>query len=586
MTEAFGLAVIAVAALAIAQLWIKARAGYRSVKLRLSLAVYFLPLLTLTLWYYGLPLPWWVPVGAVAFIVFKIWRNWVSPAGMVKRWGERARRKNGVASAFDVLRVASTPAIRRTATIVRPSLRALSWLERLRVETLDFAVELVRVGWLTTWASIEDVILVFGPPRAGKTGWLAGRIVDAPGAVWVTSTKPDLFNLTREPRALVGPVLVFNPGNVGDLETTITFDPLLGCKDPNTAKERAADLLSTTASGDAEGERWQEQARRVLAALLHAAALGNRSMHDVQEWVADPEIAQPTIERFLERRPGNKPYVTDVKQFINTNDRTRTSITATIMPALGWLTTPSALDAASPDRTMTVQEILEQRATVYLLGTKETASAPLVAAFTGYVDREARRIASRMPSNRLDPSLLMALDEAGLLAPPLDSQTSDSGSHNITIIAAFQSRAQVVARWGEVLAGVIMNNSAATIVFGGKDLKDVKYWSELAGERDEVVHNYDEHGRSKGSTTRKAPVIAPAQLTNLPEFRVVLYRRRMPVAIGRAEMLWHRDKTIRARYAAFIAKVTGWIVQPDPHAAPEVTVLDQARREKEHADAA
>ena len=72
-------------------------------------------------------------------------------------------------------------------------------------------MRLCRAGLVSVWSSIEDVTLVFGGPRTGKTGWLAGRILDAPGAVLVTSTRTDLHELTGALRARRGPVFVFNP---------------------------------------------------------------------------------------------------------------------------------------------------------------------------------------------------------------------------------------------------------------------------------------------------------------------------------------------------------------------------------------
>jgi hypothetical protein len=43
---------------------------------------------------------------------------------------------------------------------------------------------------LRVWSPVEDVTLRIGGPRTGKTGELCGRILDAPGAVIVTSTGP------------------------------------------------------------------------------------------------------------------------------------------------------------------------------------------------------------------------------------------------------------------------------------------------------------------------------------------------------------------------------------------------------------
>lgn len=226
----------------------------------------------------------------------------------VSRWGARSRRKAGVASTVDIARVGSAAAMRRQATILRPSLGELSWHQRLRQPTTGVAVPLCRVGPQRVWSSIEDVVCVFGGPRTGKTGYLAGRVLDAPGAVLVTSTRTDLHELTAELRAERGSVFVFNTVGLGDLPSTITFDPLTGCQDPVTATERASDLIAAGTQHDTGGERawWDAQARRVLAALLHAAALGGLSMREVLGWVADPDSAQREVQALM-RRSRNPP---------------------------------------------------------------------------------------------------------------------------------------------------------------------------------------------------------------------------------------------------------------------------------------
>ena len=117
-----------------------------------------------------------------------VWHRRTRTAATVTRWGAAARRKSGVASTLDIVRFASFLAVRRKATVVRPSLAELSRWARLQVPTTEVAVPLCAVGRLRVWSSIEDVTLTFGGPRTGKSGWLAGRVIDAPGAVLVTST--------------------------------------------------------------------------------------------------------------------------------------------------------------------------------------------------------------------------------------------------------------------------------------------------------------------------------------------------------------------------------------------------------------
>jgi len=494
-----------------------------------------------------------VPVALLVAALLTVWLlRRTRTSALVGRWGARSRRTSGVATTVDIARTASWVAMRRKATTVRPSLGDRSRRDRWRIRSVEHAVPLCRVGLLRVWSSVEDVTLIFGGPRTGKTGWLAGRVIDAPGALLVTSTRTDLHQLTAGLRSRCGPVYVFNAVGLAGLASTITFDPLTGCADPVTAAERATDLLGACShGGGGDREFWDAQARRVLAALLHAAALGDGiRMLDVLRWVADPDKAQQRVLSLLRRSP-EPSYSEDAAQFLTTNDRTRSSITSTIMPALGWLTSPAASAAASGDIPFNVAKLLTTRATVYLLGAEETQAAPLVCALTGHIAREARRIAAHQTSGRLDPPLTLALDEAALISPvPLDRWSADMGGRGVTIIAAFQSRAQMLDRYGDAKTAATMNNTGSIMVFGGtRDRDDLNYWSTLAGERDEPVATTSDTGKVTSRSVRKVPVLAPAQLANLPIGRVVVFRRGMPPVIGRVAMAWNR-RDVRAQTEA------------------------------------
>lgn len=479
------------------------------------------------------------------------WHRWGRSSAIVGRWGRRSRRTSGVATTLDVLRVASAWAMRRRARIVRPSFAGLSWRELRRVPVTEYAVRLLRAGWVEVWASVEDVVAIFGGPRTGKTGLLAAMIVDAPGAAVVTSTRLDLMELTRILRGQRGPVYVFNPGGLGGeseageplLPSTLGFDPLTGCANPVTATERAIDMVPETRGGSGDRAYWDGQARRVLAAYLHAAALGGRTMHDVLRWVSDPAGTHREVRTLLEDSP-QPAFVQDANQFVTTNERTRSSITSTVMPALQWLLSPAADAAARPiaGQRFDVVELIRSRGTVYLLGRDEAYTAPLMAALVGYICREARRYASTMPGGRIDPTLGLYLDEAGRAAPvPLDDWTGDAGGSGICIVAAFQSRADVLDRWGTTGGAKIVNNAGAVVLFGGtKDPDDLQMWVDLAGERDEDVVTRGKDRRVTSRTTRTTRVLPAARLSNLPAGRAVLYRRGLPPVIGRPRMAWDR----------------------------------------------
>jgi type IV secretory pathway TraG/TraD family ATPase VirD4 len=293
-------------------------------------------------------------------------------------------------------------------------------------------------------------------------------------------------------------------------------------------------MLGTVSRGDSEREYWAGQARRVLSGLLHAAALGGASMEDVLAWVAAPDTAKATVLGYLRRSPA-PAYVADVSQFLSTNDKTRSSITSTIMPALSWLTVDTAVAAASVGD-FDVDQLLASRGTVFLLGAADGQTAPLVAALTGHIARQARQLASVQPHGRLDPPLTLALDEAALICPvPLDQWTADMGGRGVTIHIAVQSRAQLEQRWGREGAAAILNNAGTVLVYGGtRDPHDLDAWTKLAGERvDEDIG--------------LVPVLSPAQIAQLPERRVLIIRRAAPVAVGTVRMAWRRRDVRRAQ---------------------------------------
>ena len=114
------------------------------------------------------------------------------------------------------------------------------------------------------------------PPGRARPGCWPGWSSTPPAPPWSPPPAPTCSTCAARCARERGPVYVFNAVGLGDIDSTITFDPLTGCADPVTAVERATDMLAATTRGGSGGDRefWDDQARRVLAALLHAAALG------------------------------------------------------------------------------------------------------------------------------------------------------------------------------------------------------------------------------------------------------------------------------------------------------------------------
>lgn len=464
-----------------------------------------------------------------------------SSAKTVIKSGDQSRRQHGLASAMEIHRHGSAATVKKLAPVVRPALAGQ------KVTADQVGVKLCKVGHQTVWGSVEDFILAIAGPRSFKSGWMASSLVDYPGSAVATSLRPDLYVNTRVHRRRRGPIYVFNAAGLDLLDPAeVTFDPLTGCESPEIAYERAEDMVPAQ-TGDQK--HWSDLARAALASMMHAASLGGHTIDIVQKWVADPGRHKDTVIRLLRGSP-SKTVVEDARQFLDCNDRTRSSITTSIMPALRWLQFPVARRSAGLDGTPSpfrVEMLLDDTATLYILGQVENATSPLMAALTGYVARNARRRAATTLSGRLDPPLGLHLDEAADSKPPLPDWTSSMGGSGVTIKAAFQSRAQMIQAWGKEGAGIILNNAGAIMLGGGtKDPDDLAAWSELAGKRDERTETTDGHGKVTSASQRQVPVLPPSTLANMPTGRVVVFRRGMLPAIGQVEMIWQRKDLRKA----------------------------------------
>ena len=150
---------------------------------------------------------------------------------------------------------------------------------------------------------------------------------------------------------------------------------------------------------------------------------------------------------------------------IDSDPRTRDSIWQGVSLSLAALADPRVLDAVSPgpEERFDPEEFLRKRGTVYLLATGAGAnnSAALVSAFVEDLVEAARRLAARSPRARLDPPLLLALDEIGNLAPlpSLPTLMAEGGGTGITTMPVLQSLAQAREKWSDNAAGAIWDAS-------------------------------------------------------------------------------------------------------------------------------
>lgn len=166
-------------------------------------------------------------------------------------------RAAGTAARADVARTASRKALLRRAGHLRPCLDM--------PDPEDVGYRIGASHGIGVWASVEDSILLIGPPRSGKGAHIAiNMILDAPGAVVTTSTRPDNLTATLRARQRVGPIAVFDPQHLAEgVPAGVRWSPIRGCEDPLTAMIRAASLAAATglsAEGVEGGGCWERQA--------------------------------------------------------------------------------------------------------------------------------------------------------------------------------------------------------------------------------------------------------------------------------------------------------------------------------------
>ena len=445
------------------------------------------------------------------------------------------RRLAGVATARDVQVFASEKALIARGRTLRPSLE--------RPKATDVGYLLGKSRGQGVWASVEDSILLLGPPRSGKgLHVVINAILDAPGAVITTATRPDNIAATITQRQRRGPVAVFDPQRLAEgIPSGLRWSPIRGCQDPLTAMIRATGLASATglsAGGVESGGFWEGKTRTALQSLLHAAALDQRSPAELFAWTLSPPAATDAVAILSSSSGAARGWGESLDSMIHADPRTRDSIWMGVSLALSCLADPRVLDSVSPGpgETFDPVEFLTRNGTLYLLATGAGAGASwsLVAAFIEDLIETARRLAATSPGARLDPPLLMALDEIGNLSPlpSLPVLMAEGGGTGITTMPVLQSLSQARDKWGDHSAGAIWDASIVKIILGGtSSARDLQDLSALIGERDERTDTttVGDHGsRSLQRSTRRVPVLPPEAIRTLPFGTALLLLRSAP----------------------------------------------------------
>jgi type IV secretion system protein VirD4 len=117
---------------------------------------------------------------------------------------------------------------------------------------------------------------------------------------------------------------------------------------------------------------------------------------------------------------------------------------------------------------------------------------------------------------RIEPALLVVLDEAANIAPlrDLDTLASTAAGQGIQLVSIFQDLAQVSTRYAERAATVVNNHRAKVLLSGISDPATLEYASRLLGDEEVMQASVTrgEHGERSRTESTAYRSLAPAHV--------------------------------------------------------------------------
>ena len=396
-------------------------------------------------------------------------------------------------------------------------------------------------GVVMLYGSWEDMHVDIAGPRTNKTtARVIPSVLAAPGAVLVTSNKRDVVDATRDPRAEVGAVWIFDPQQVADEPAAWWWNPLSYVTDEVQAEKLAAQFAASSRRPGARTDAYFDgEAENLIGLLLLAAAEAGKPIVTVYTWLTAP--ADLTPARVLTDR--GYPLQADSLEALSTlPDKQRDGVYGSARALMGFLRNRRTITWVTPPADhrpgFDPHQFAASSDTLYLLSREGDGSAgPLVAALTVAVVEAAETLATRSPGGRLPVPLVAVLDEAANICRfrNLDSYYSHFGSRGIVILTILQNWAQGEEVWGK--AGMEKLWSAANIKLYGGGVDDDRFLrrlSDLIGPYDRVMTSETHsrgHGRQRSRSVQERTILTIAELRELPRGRAILFASGTPAAM-------------------------------------------------------
>ncbi|GGS17613.1 hypothetical protein GCM10010252_66260 [Streptomyces aureoverticillatus] len=297
--------------------------------------------------------------------------------------------------------------------------------------------------------------LVLGAPETRRP-LAVQAIADAESAALVITSDPTLWEETKDARAKLGPVLVYDPSHLCDTPARLHWPPTTGCEDNTTAAHRARSLLAPIRPSAKLDTAVADTAETLLRSFLHAAAIDGRNIKHVHRWAQGTQVQDAV--RLLRTHPKASPGAAGELESALTAHTERRDIAQELTArALSALFTVNVRESCTPNRTdaLTLDSFIDEGGTLFVVGEAiedpktNPGAMPLLTALASSVVEHGRRMAERSSSGRLDPPVTLVLDDVAAVAPlpQLPELLAGGAERGMPTLALLRSREQGRARW-------------------------------------------------------------------------------------------------------------------------------------------
>ncbi|MEV6027601.1 type IV secretory system conjugative DNA transfer family protein [Streptomyces sp. NPDC052036] len=284
----------------------------------------------------------------------------------------------------------------------------------------------------------------------------AQAVRDAEGPALVVTSSPALWSETKDARAKLGPVLLYDPSHLCDTPARLHWSPFSGCEDKATAAARAVALLAPVRPTARIDQAVADVAETLLRSYLHAAAIDGRTIRHLHRWAQGSQV-QEAVRALRTHHKASSGAAGELEAALTSYPERRDMAQELTARALSSLFTVNIREACTPNRndSLALDSFVNEGGTLYVVGEsiedprQHPGAMPLLTALASSVVERGRRMAERSSSGRLDPPLTLVLDDVAAVTPlpQLPELLTTGADRGLPTLALLRSREQARARW-------------------------------------------------------------------------------------------------------------------------------------------